>query len=244
MLPQWFLLSALGSLGAIWGSFIAALCSRWPNGEAISTGRSRCEQCGSVIAVYDLIPVLSFLLLRSKCRACGQKIGAMPQLVELAAIVLGTVPVLLLPGPQAVAASVFGWLLLPLIILDYRYYWLPDRLVILLAISGLFVGLLLDSPITWFDRCAGLIAGFGTLEAIRVGFKRWRGYDGMGAGDPKLFGALGIWLGWQALPIVLLGASAIGICIFVARSALTQSSNFLPFGSYLCGAAYLFAMLI
>jgi len=169
----------------------------------------------------------------------------MPQLVELAAILLGAFPVLLLPAPQAVTASILGWLLLPLIILDYRHYWLPDRLIILLVISGLLAGLLLNPSITWFDRGAGLLAGFASLEAIRVGFKRWRGYEGMGAGDPKLFGALGIWVGWQALPIILLGASAIGLCvILVTRSALTQSSNFLPFGSYLCGAAYLFATLV
>lgn len=197
-----------------------------------------------MIAVYDLIPVLSFLLLRGKCRACGQKIGAMPLSVELAAISLGAIPVVLMAPDQAVAASIFGWLLLPLIILDYRHYWLPNCLIVLLAIAGLLMGPSLISSITWFDRCAGLLAGFAILEGIRLGFKRLRGYDGMGAGDPKLFGALGIWLGWQALPIILLGASAIGICIFVARSALTQSSNFLPFGSYLCGAAYLFAMLI
>lgn len=244
-LPLWFLLGAVSLLGAIWGSFVAALCSRWPNGEAISTGRSRCDQCGATIAAYDLIPVLSFMLLRGKCRSCGQKIGAMPLFVELAAILLGAIPVLLLPETQAVATSVFGWLLLPLIILDYRHLWLPDRLIMLLVIAGLLAGLLLDPSIIWFDRGAGLVAGFATLEAIRIGFKRWRGYEGMGAGDPKLFGALGIWLGWQALPFILLGASFIGLClVLVTRSGLAQSRNLLPFGSYLCGAAYLFATLL
>lgn len=168
----------------------------------------------------------------------------MPLLVELAAILLGAIPVVLMVPEQAVAASIFGWLLLPLIILDYRHYWLPNRLIVLLATAGLLVGPMLDPLITWFDRGVGLLAGFAVLEAVRLGFKRWRGYDGMGAGDPKLFGALGIWMGWQALPMILLGASAIGLCLaFVTRWVFTRPTNFLPFGSYLCAAAFLFATL-
>jgi leader peptidase (prepilin peptidase)/N-methyltransferase len=117
-------------------------------------------------------------------------------------------------------------------------------LLILLAIAGPLAGFLLNPSATWFDRGVGMVAGFASLEAIRLGFKRWRGYEGMGAGDPKLFGALGIWVGWQALPMILLGASAIGLTlILVAHTTRTQSHNLLPFGSYLCGAAYLFAMM-
>jgi len=243
-MPPWFLLVNLALLGAVWGSFIAALCSRWPNGESIGTGRSRCDQCASNIAAYDLIPIISFALLKGKCRACGKKIGALPLTVEVVAIAVGTFPILFLPPIQAIGAAVFGWLLLPLVVLDWRHFWLPDRLLILLAIAGPFAGLMLNPSLTWFDRGAGMVAGFVTLEAIRVGFKRWRGYEGMGAGDPKLFGALGIWVGWQALPIILLGASVIGLClILVTRTKNTQSRNLLPFGSYLCGAAYLFATL-
>lgn len=243
-IPSWALPVSLALLGAIWGSFIAALCSRWPNGESISTGRSRCDQCASNIAAYDLIPIISFVLLKGKCRLCREKIGAMPLFVEVVAILIGTFPIVFLPPMQAIGAAVFGWLLLPLLILDCRHFWLPDRLIILLASAGLLAGLLLNPSVTWFDRGAGMAAGFALLEAIRIGFKRWQGYEGMGAGDPKLFGALGLWVGWQALPMILLGASAIGFCfILVKRSVLTQSPNLLPFGSYLCGAAYLFATL-
>jgi leader peptidase (prepilin peptidase)/N-methyltransferase len=241
-MPPWFLPLNLALLGAVWGSFIAVLCSRWPNGESIGAGRSRCDQCGTNIAAYDLIPIVSFILLKGKCRACGKKIGALPLIFEVVAILVGTFPILFLPPIQAIGAAVFGWLLLPLLFLDWRHFWLPDRLLILLAIAGPLAGLLLNPSVTWFDRAVGMAAGFVSLEAIRVGFKRWRGYEGMGAGDPKLFGALGIWVGWQALPMILLGASAIGLgLIFVTRTIGTQSGNLLPFGSYLCGAAYLFS---
>ena len=241
-MPPWFLPLNLALLGAVWGSFIAALCSRWPNGESIGAGRSRCDHCATNIAAYDLIPIVSFILLKGKCRACGRKIGALPLIFEVTAILVGTFPILFLPPIQAVGAAVFSWLLLPLVFLDWRHFWLPDRLLILLAIAGPLAGLLLNPSVTWFDRGVGMAAGFVSLEAIRVGFKRWRGYEGMGAGDPKLFGALGIWVGWQALPMILLGASAIGlVLILVTRTTRTQSPNLLPFGSYLCGAAYLFS---
>jgi len=241
-MPPWFLPLNLTLLGAVWGSFIAALCSRWPNGESIGAGRSRCDHCATNIAAYDLIPIVSFILLKGKCRACGRKIGALPLIFEVTAILVGTFPILFLPPIQAIGAAVFGWLLLPLLFLDWRHFWLPDRLLILLAIAGPLAGLLLNPSVTWFDRGVGMAAGFVSLEAIRVGFKRWRGYEGMGAGDPKLFGALGIWVGWQALPMILLGASAIGLgLILVTHTTRTQSRNLLPLGSYLCGAAYLFA---
>lgn len=244
-LPLWFLLGALGVLGAIWGSFVAALCSRWPNGETVATGRSRCDQCGVNIAAYDLVPILSFVLLRGKCRSCGQKIGAMPLLVEVAAIVIGAIPALSLPPIHAVALSAFGWLLLPLIILDYRHFWLPDRLIILLGIVGLVAGPLLTPSVAWADRAAGLLAGFGVLEAIRLGYKRWRGHDGMGAGDPKLFGVLGIWLGWQALPMTLLGASVIGLAlVLAARLVASESQRAFPLGTYLGSAAFMVAVLV
>ena len=241
-MPPWFLPLNLALLGAVWGSFIAALCSRWPNGESIGAGRSRCDHCATNIAAYDLIPIVSFILLKGKCRACGKEIGALPLIFEVTAILVGTFPILFLSPIQAVGAAVFGWLLLPLVFLDWRHFWLPDRLLILLAIAGPLAGLLLNPSVTWFDRAVGMAAGFVSLEAIRVGFKRWRGYEGMGAGDPKLFCALGIWVGWQALPMILLGASAIGLgLILVTRTRRTQSRNLLPFGSYLCGAAYLFS---
>ena len=188
-MPPWFLPLNLALLGAVWGSFIAALCSRWPNGESIGAGRSRCDHCATNIAAYDLIPIASFILLKGKCRACGKEIGALPLIFEVTAILVGTFPILFLSPIQAVGAAVFGWLLLPLVFLDWRHFWLPDRLLILLAIAGPLAGLLLNPSVTWFDRAVGMAAGFVSFEAIRVGFKRWRGYEGMGAGDPKLFGA-------------------------------------------------------
>ena len=243
-LPFWFLLSSVTILGAIWGSFVAALCSRWPNGESVTKGRSKCEHCGTQIASYDLIPVASYLLLKGRCRHCGESIGVLPIATELAAALIGVLSVLLLPGSHAVAGALFGWLLLPLVVLDHLRLWLPNRLVLLLAVMGFLVGPVLTPDIVVADRVGGLFFGFLSLEIIRQAYKKFRHVDGMGAGDPKLFGALGIWLGWQALPVTLLGASAIGLIFISMTGSITHHSRTaFPFGSYLGVAAFLAALI-
>ena len=163
---------------------------------------------------------------------------------ELIAALIGAVPVLLLPPEQAIAAAVFGWLLLPLIMLDYQHLWLPNRLVLLLAVLGVLVGPMLTPDIAWTGRVTGMLAGFLSLEVIRQAYKFFRKHDGMGAGDPKLFGALGIWLGWQALPMTLLIASAIGLAVVSTLHVITKHQrNALPFGSFLGVAAFAIVLL-
>ena len=231
-------------MGAIWGSFVAAMCSRWPTGKSVATGRSHCDNCGHQIAAYDLIPIASYLLLKGKCRHCGGRIGPLSLAIELIAAVIGAVPVLLLPAEQAIAAAVFGWLLLPLIMLDYQHLWLPNRLVLLLAVMGVLAGPMLTPDIAWTGRATGMFAGFLSLEMVRQAYKLFRKHDGMGAGDPKLFGALGIWLGWQALPMTLLIASAIGLAVVSTLHVIAKHQrNALPFGSFLGVAAFAIVLI-
>jgi leader peptidase (prepilin peptidase)/N-methyltransferase len=239
-LPTWFLLASFMILGAIWGSFAGALCSRWPRDESVAKGRSCCDHCGRQIAAYDLVPILSYIVLNGKCRHCGEKIGTRPFATELIAALVGAASLLLLPPGQALAVAIFGWLLIPLVILDYSHLWLPNRLVLLLALAGLLAGSMVAPDTTLPDRLIGMFAGFLSLEAIRLVYKYYRQQDGMGAGDPKLFGALGLWLGWQALPITLLIASAIGIAAMLfARAVNPHPQSMFPFGSFLGVAGYL-----
>ena len=237
--PLWFLLVSLSILGAIWGSFVGALCSRWPKAESIATGRSHCDQCGNVIAGYDLVPVISYLVLQGRCRNCGQGIGADIIAIELVAASIGAVSALIFPEGQALAAAIFGWLLLPLVILDYSHLWLPNRLVLLLAIPGLLVGPMLLPEVTLIDRVIAASVGFLCLETIRLAYMKYRQQEGLGAGDPKLFGALGLWLGWEALPITLLLASVIGLSIaLMTRQSSSKIKPAFPLGSYLAVAAF------
>nr|WP_315471179.1 A24 family peptidase [uncultured Sphingorhabdus sp.] len=138
--------------------------------------------------------------------------------------------------------AVFGWLLLPLIILDYQRLWLPNRLVIALAGVGTVGGYFLLPDGIWTDRVIGGALGFLSLEAIRQGFRKIRNEEGMGGGDPKLFGAIGVWLGWQLLPMTLLLACLIGLVhvatVYVRDRTLPLR---LPLGTFLSVAAFLLA---
>lgn len=168
----------------------------------------------------------------------------MPLATELASIVIGVFPLALLPQDQAVGLALFAWLLLPLVLLDWFHLWLPDRLVLLLAATGFLLGPLLDPDISLVDRGIGLSTGFLSLQAIRYFYKKYRNIDGMGAGDPKLFGALGAWLGWQALPITLLTASCVGlVIILLTYRSKNPEENAFPLGSYLGIGAYIAAIL-
>jgi leader peptidase (prepilin peptidase) / N-methyltransferase len=238
LLPSWFLPLFGAVLGLIWGSFAAALCSRWPVGESVIKGRSRCDTCRATLGPRDLVPLLSYIVLRGRCRHCGQSIGIRPVTIELAAASIALISAALLPPSVALGAMLFGWLLLPIMILDYDHLWIPDRLIILLAAGGILFAATLWPDISTSDRVIGAAAGFLALETIRQVYKRVRRQEGMGAADPKLFAALGLWLGWQVLPIILLAASLIGIATAIFRhSDGTENSRALPLGSFLAVAA-------
>ena len=230
----------LGVLGAILGSFVAALVTRWPEGRSVMAGRSACDHCGRTLRAVELVPLLSALVLRGRCRGCGAAISPVHWRIELAGVAIGVAAGIVAPGPVGVAGAVFGWLLLALASLDLVAFWLPDRLTLLLAGTGLVSGAVgIDPPIV--ARAIGGIAGFGTLWLVAFGYRHLRGRDGMGGGDPKLFGAIGLWLGWQMLPAVLLIASMIGLGVVLAAHLKGRSmaaDTALPFGALLALAAY------
>ena len=196
-------------IGAILGSFIATLVLRWPAGRSLF-GRSLCDGCERPLGPLDLVPLLSALLLRGKCRSCGAPIDPFHGRVELASALIGGVALALMPGTAGWLWALFGWLLLPLLLLDARHYWLPDPLNLILAITGLLVaGPLLGASL--LDRWIGALAGGLILAGLAWAYRRTRGREGMGGGDPKLVAAIGAWLGWQPLPLMLLLASLGGI---------------------------------
>lgn len=236
----WIWPAGLGLLGAIFGSFIATLAIRWPQGRSVSRGRSACDGCGTVLRPHELVPLASYALQRGRCRSCGGRIAPGHFLVELLGLSGGVVAGVAAPGVEGVAGAVFGWLLLTLAALDLAAFWLPNLVTGALAVTGLLGAVAgLEPPLS--DRLIGGAAGFGTLWLVAEGYRRARGRVGLGGGDPKLFGGIGLWLGWHALPGVLLIACLIGLAVVLVlrlRGRPMRGSDALPFGVLLAAAAF------
>lgn len=226
--------------GLIAGSFTGALATRWPRGRSVAGGRSRCDACGTGLAVADLVPVLSFVWLRGKCRACGAAIARVHLVAELACALIGGTAFAVAPPAIAIAGAVFGWILVALMLLDAAHLWLPDRLTLPLAALGLAVSAA-DHGVPIRDGVIGAAAGFTSLTLIALAYRAVRGRIGLGAGDPKLFAAIGAWLGWTMLPFVLLLASAAGLASLAVRrmrGARVLGTDRIPLGTLLAIAAW------
>ncbi len=225
--------------GLIVGSFLATLIVRWPQGQSAIGGRSHCDKCGRQLGLAELVPVISYLVQSGKCKRCGAEITSNHLMIELAAGLIGGLALYVAPGVEGVLGALFGWQLLALAALDAEHHWLPDKLTFLLAITGLLVGLMIAEP-DMVARLIGGIAGFASLTLISFGYKFFRGRDGLGGGDPKMLGAIGCWLGWSALPLVLLVAALIGFVAIIGmrlRGEEITGSSELPLGSFMAVAA-------
>lgn len=238
------ILSALAAasgfvLGAIVGSFMATLVVRWPQGRSVTAGRSACDRCGSTLFARDLVPIISGLVLRGRCRRCGAGIDSIHGRIELAAASIGAVSLGLSPNLAGLAAATLGFLLLALAMLDWRHFWLPDRLVLVLALAGLAGGRALG--VTPTDQLIGGASGFAALALLGAAYRRLRGRIGLGQGDPKLMGAIGLWLGWQSLAPLLALAAAAGLVLAIATGRRAQDS--FPFGTMLAAAAWPIALV-
>jgi leader peptidase (prepilin peptidase)/N-methyltransferase len=227
-------------LGGIAGSFVATLAVRWPEGRSASLGRSRCDGCGKALRPTELIPMISYLLARGRCRRCGVAIDKRHMAIEVAAAALGAFALMAQPGFSGLVTALFGWWLLALAAPDLEHQWLPDSLTLPLLPIGLLVGLAEIGPAVP-DRLIGAAAGFLVLAAIAFVYQLLRGREGLGGGDPKLLAAIGAWIGWQQLPLVLMGAGLIGllaVALTVLRGGAVRATDRLPLGTLMAVAAW------
>lgn len=226
-----------GGLGLLLGSFIALVTARWPQGETI-LGRSRCDQCGAALGAAELVPLFSFLIQRGRCRQCGQGIAPRHLWIELAAAVIGAVLMWRYPGPGGLAAALAGWWLLALLILDVEHQWLPDALTLpFIPLALLLPGIPVE------QRLWGAGLGFAGLWLVGFAYKRLRGRDGLGGGDPKLLAGLGALLGGWSLPFLITGAAALGLALAgwdQLRGRNVTATTRLPLGALLAGMALVF----
>lgn len=243
-LPAAAVVVAAAVLGAIVGSFVGAALVRLPKGESIVAGRSRCETCGRVLGPLDLVPIVSFLALRGRCRTCAAPIDRWQFAAELGGTAVGlTTALVARDGAVFGLGLVLGWQLMLLGLLDLRHLWLPDRLVALLAataavpaaIAGAADPALLSGPL------GGGALGFALLWVAARAYRSWRGVDGLGQGDPKLLGAIGLWLGPLGVVETLLGGSLVGLAAAAGMALAGKSPTArtaLPLGSCLALAAF------
>ena len=264
-LPHEAQLVLVGFFGLLVGSFLNVVIYRLPKmmeqqwaaecaeltGQAIESiaeklslvsPRSRCSNCGHMLAWYENIPVLSYVFLRGKCSVCDTPFGIRYPIVEVSTGLLfafcswrwGNTPATL-------AWCGFSTALLALAVIDWDTTLLPDDITLSLMWAGLvFAALQLNPQVRLPDALWGAVAGYLSLWSVYWVFKLITGKEGMGYGDFKLFAALGAWFGWSALVPIILMASVIGAVVGICMkfSSGLREGGYIPFGPFLAGAGF------
>ncbi len=224
--------AALAFLGGlIAGSFVTVVAHRVPRGESIVGPRSRCPGCGAQIAAYDNVPVLSWLVLRGRARCCGAAISPRYPLTELALGALYAAVVLVLwdePGEVALGL-VFVTVLAAITLTDLELRIIPNKILIVAAVLAVAIAALSD-PASLPERAIAAAAAGGLLFAAALAYPR-----GMGLGDVKLAAAMGLFLGRNVGPailVALLAGSLAGLAMIAQRGTAARKQA-IPFGPFL-----------
>ncbi|MGB4116987.1 MAG: A24 family peptidase [Polaromonas sp.] len=264
-LPQEALVALAGFLGLLVGSFLNVVIYRLPKmmeqqwaaecaeltGQAaeappeklsLTSPRSRCSNCGHMIAWYENIPLLSYVFLRGKCSVCGTPFGIRYPVVELTAGLLFAFCAWRWGNtPATMAWCGFSAALLALAVIDWDTTLLPDDITLPLMWAGLVLAALqLNPAVSLHASVWGAVGGYLSLWLVYWAFKLVTGKEGMGYGDFKLFAALGAWFGWSALVPIILMASVIGAVVGIAMkfSSGLREGGYVPFGPFLAAAGF------
>lgn len=211
----------------------------------LSIPASTCPKCDTRIRIIDNVPVISWLLLRGKCHQCSNKISARYPLVELLSGLMS-----LMVAYQfgfsfyAICLIFFTFALISATFIDLDTMLLPDQLTLPLTWTGIALALIGISPVSLQDAVIGAIAGYLALWVVYWAFKLATGKEGMGYGDFKLLAALGAWLGWQYLPMIILLSSLVGLVFGLIQLRLKRQGidKAFPFGPYLAIAGWISLM--
>ena len=207
----------------------------------LATPNSHCPSCNTAIKPWQNIPVISYLLLKGRCANCKTAISCRYPIIEaVTALLSGIIAWQLGATPQALAGLLFTWCLISLTMIDADHKLLPDQLTLPL----LWGGLLLNSSgifVPLYDAVWGAIAGYLSLWSVYWGFKLLTGKEGMGYGDFKLLAALGAWMGWQSILVIILLSSLVGAVVgtIMLLASKRGRDTAIPFGPYLAAAGWI-----
>ncbi|WP_049751649.1 prepilin peptidase [Halorhodospira halophila] len=267
--PEWIIWSGAGLFGLLVGSFLnvvvhrlpAMLERRWSHEarDILGTPKrgtpepayhlgwppSHCPQCHRQLRPRENIPLLSYLLQRGRCSGCAARIPARYPIIE-ALTGIATVAVVASHGlsPLMLGPLLLTWALIAAAAIDYEHYLLPDALTLPALWLGLIWSVVDPGPPTPTDAIIGAVAGYLALWAIFHGHRLVTGREGMGYGDFKLTAALGAWLGWQALPALVLFAALTGLLVAIVLAVRSRPlGQPLPFGPALALAGWVLLVL-
>lgn len=224
------------------GSFLANFAVRWTEGESVIMGRSRCRSCGTTLGMADLVPILSWIVLKGRCRQCGARVSPVYPVTEGAALLLAVWAALAAPTGLGPVSIILGWVLLTLAVIDARSMLLPDMLTLPLIPAGLFTAWTLGGAPLLLSALYGALLGGGLLGLVAILYQRLRQRAGLGWGDVKLMAAAGAWTGLQGVPGVLfLGAilALFYVAILKIGGREVGRDMALPFGPFLAGGFWL-----
>jgi leader peptidase (prepilin peptidase)/N-methyltransferase len=229
-------------LGAVTGSFLNVCIYRLPLDQSVITPRSRCMACGAPVAWFDNLPILSWFLLRGRCRSCGASYSIRYPLVELATALLSLFLFLRFgPSPSYLIYFVLAAALVVITFIDLDHQIIPDEI----SLPGIGIGFLasffLPEP-GWISSLLGAVIGWGSLALVFYGYLWLTGREGMGGGDAKLLAMLGAFLGLKAVPFIIFSSSLVGTVAGLSIMALQRKGRHLaiPFGPYLAFGALLY----
>ena len=238
--PPALLIAFAAALGSVVGSFLNVCIYRLPIRKSIVWPASACTKCGHKLSWYENVPIVSWVVLRARCRQCGEPIAMRYPIVEaLTGAMFAIAWWYYGPGLLLASRLVFGCALLVLFAIDLEHHLLPNAITLPGIVVGFVFSVISGEP-GWIDSAIGIVVGGGMLFAIAEVYYRVRKEEGLGMGDVKMLAMIGAFLGWRLTLLTLMFASLsgtiVGLALIVSKRGSLKYA--LPFGTFLAlGAA-------
>ena len=226
-------------LGGLWGSFANVCIHRLPQNKGVVSGRSHCPKCKKEIVWQDNIPIISYLILKGKCRKCKRKISSQYPMVEMINILLFLIIYFLFGiSLTTILLMILSLSFLIIFFIDLKHFIIPNSLTFSMMILGFIKSF--DPNLNsifpnYINSLIGGLFGYGVIFSIIYFYKQIRKKEGMGLGDAKLLAVIGFWFGWIAIPFVLF-LSSIFALVFVIPDLIKKNKKMtsqIPFGPYI-----------